>query len=152
MRFVANSMGGVVVRSMMLEAPLLWERLMASPCSRVLMLGTFFLTVVFDLTVAVQVGLVLACGLFVRRMSSLFSVELVGIQGNVTTYKLYGALFFGAVAKIDVALQAVENGPPGRVLVLDALQLRHAEMPLTPAAVWCAIQGNPITRPDLAIG
>jgi sulfate permease, SulP family len=90
---------------------------------RVLMLGTFFLTVVFDLTVAVQVGLVLACGLFVRRMSSLFSVELVGIQGNVTTYKLYGALFFGAVAKIDVALQAVENGPPGRVLVLDALQL-----------------------------
>ena len=90
---------------------------------RVLMLGTFFLTVVFDLTVAVQVGLVLACGLFVRRMSSLFSVELVGQRGNVTTYKLYGALFFGAVAKIDVALQAVENGPRGGVLVLDALQL-----------------------------
>jgi sulfate permease, SulP family len=90
---------------------------------RVLMLGTFFLTVVFDLTVAVQVGLVLACGLFVRRMSSLFSVELVGQRDNVTTYRLYGALFFGAVAKIDVALQAVENGPRGGVLVLDALQL-----------------------------
>jgi SulP family sulfate permease len=43
---------------------------------RVLMLGTFFLTVVFDLTVAVQVGLVLACALFIRRMSSLFRVEL----------------------------------------------------------------------------
>ncbi|HSV51110.1 MAG TPA: SulP family inorganic anion transporter [Burkholderiaceae bacterium] len=90
---------------------------------RVLMLGTFFLTVVFDLTVAVQVGLVLACGLFVRRMSSLFTVELVSQDGHVTTFKLYGALFFGAVAKIDVALQAVENGPRGVVVVLDALQL-----------------------------
>ena len=37
---------------------------------RLLMLGTFFLTVVFDLTVAVEVGLVLACALFVRRMSA----------------------------------------------------------------------------------
>ena len=34
---------------------------------RLLMLGTFFLTVVFDLTVAVQVGLLLACALFIRR-------------------------------------------------------------------------------------
>jgi sulfate permease, SulP family len=90
---------------------------------RVLMLGTFLLTVVFDLTVAVEVGLVLACGLFVRRMSSLFSVELVAREGNTSTYKLYGALFFGAVAKLDVALQDVENGPSGQVLVLDALQL-----------------------------
>ena len=44
-------------------------------------------------------------------------------------------------------------GSPAAVVnaVLDALQLRHAEMPLTPAAVWRAIQGDPITRPDLAI-
>ncbi len=90
---------------------------------RLLMLGTFFLTVVFDLTVAVQVGLLLACALFIRRMSSLFSVALVAQEGNTLTYRLYGALFFGAVAKIDVAVQAVENGPPGPVVVLDALQL-----------------------------
>ncbi len=90
---------------------------------RLLMLGTFLLTVVFDLTVAVQVGLLLACALFIRRMSSLFSVERVAQNGNELRYKLYGALFFGAVAKIDVAVQAVENGPPGPVVVLDALQL-----------------------------
>ena len=42
---------------------------------RLLMLGTFFLTVVFDLTVAVEVGLGLACVLFVRRMSALFRAE-----------------------------------------------------------------------------
>lgn len=90
---------------------------------RVLMLGTFFLTVVFDLTVAVQVGLVAACALFIRRMSSLFRVELIGRAGNQRTYKLYGALFFGAVARIDEAVQAVETGPDAPQIVLDALQL-----------------------------
>ena len=94
---------------------------------RVLMLGTFFLTVVFDLTVALQVGLVLACALFVRKMSSLFSVEEVARAGAVLQYKLYGALFFGAVAKIDEVVQAVESGPHEPVVVLDALQLVHLD-------------------------
>ncbi|HVE52495.1 MAG TPA: STAS domain-containing protein, partial [Ramlibacter sp.] len=94
---------------------------------RVLMLGTFFLTVVFDLTVAVQVGLVAACALFIRRMSSIFSVELVTRDGAVLHYKLYGALFFGAVAKIDEVVQAVENGPHEPVVVLDTLQLVHLD-------------------------
>ena len=90
---------------------------------QLLMLGTFFLTVVFDLTVAVQVGLLLACGLFVRRMSSLFRVEQVPGDGHTMRYKLYGALFFGAVAQIDRAVQEVEAAPPGQTVVLDALQL-----------------------------
>jgi carbon-monoxide dehydrogenase large subunit len=43
-------------------------------------------------------------------------------------------------------------GSPAAIVnaVLDALQIRHADMPLTPAAVWRAQQGNPI-RTDLAI-
>lgn len=90
---------------------------------RLLMLGTMFLTVVFDLTVAIQVGLVLACVLFVRRMSSLFSVEPVPAEDGMLHYRLYGALFFGAVAKIDVVMQAVESGPRGVSIVLDASQL-----------------------------
>jgi len=90
---------------------------------RLLMLGTFFLTVVFDLTVAVQVGLVLACALFIRRMSSLFSVAPAPPQGSELRYKLFGALFFGAVAKIDVVVRRVETGPPAPEVVLDALQL-----------------------------
>jgi sulfate permease, SulP family len=73
------------------------------------------------------VGLVLACGLFVRKMSSLFSVEEVVRAGAVLQYKLYGALFFGAVAKIDEVVQAVENGPHEPVVVLDALQLVHLD-------------------------
>ena len=87
------------------------------------MLGTFFLTVVFDLTVAVQVGIVLACALFIRRMSGIFTVELVSLQPPVLTYKLYGALFFGAAAKLDEAVSAVERAPRGMTVVLDAMHL-----------------------------
>jgi sulfate permease, SulP family len=94
---------------------------------RVLMLGTFFLTVVFDLTVAVQVGLVLACALFIRKMSSLFTVKQVREEGAVIQYELYGSLFFGAVAKIDEVVQAVENGPQQPVVILDALHLVHLD-------------------------
>jgi len=94
---------------------------------RLLMLGTFFLTVVFDLTVAVQVGLVLACVLFIRRMSALFRVEPVAAGDGMVHFRLYGSLFFGAVAKIDVVVQAVENGPAAPVVVLDALQLVHLD-------------------------
>jgi SulP family sulfate permease len=90
---------------------------------RLLMLGTFFLTVVFDLTVAVQAGIVLACALFIRRMSTLFSIEMVSLQPPVLTFKLYGALFFGAAAKLDPTVQAVERAPRGMTVVLDAMQL-----------------------------
>jgi carbon-monoxide dehydrogenase large subunit len=47
-------------------------------------------------------------------------------------------------------------GSPAAIVnaVMDALKpfgVRHADMPLTPAAVWCAIQGQPLSRNDLAI-
>jgi SulP family sulfate permease len=94
---------------------------------RVLMLGTFGLTVVFDLTVAVQVGLLLACGLFIQKMSTLFRVELVKREGALIEFKLYGSLFFGAVAKIDQVVQEVESGPQEPVVVLDAQHLVHLD-------------------------
>lgn len=94
---------------------------------RVLMLGTFALTVVFDLTVAVQVGLVAACVLFIRKMSTLFSVELVKKEGALLQFRLYGSLFFGAAVKIDQVLEAVEAGPDRPVVVLDALHLVHLD-------------------------
>ena len=90
---------------------------------RTLLLGTFFLTVVFDLTVAVEVGMVLACILFIRRMSSLFRVAPLPSKPEVLAFKLYGALFFGAVAKIDPIVQAVEKHASGVRVELDASQL-----------------------------
>lgn len=94
---------------------------------RVLMLGTFALTVVFDLTVAVQVGLVAACVLFIQKMSSLFRVERVESGGDALRYRLHGSLFFGATAKIDPVVEAVESGPPAPQVVLDALHLVHLD-------------------------
>ncbi|MDB5957667.1 SulP family inorganic anion transporter [Ramlibacter sp.] len=94
---------------------------------RVLMLGTFALTVVFDLTVAVEVGLFTACVLFIQKMSSLFSVEPLERGGGLLRYRLYGSLFFGATAKIDSIVQAVESAPEGPDVVLDALHLVHLD-------------------------
>jgi SulP family sulfate permease len=94
---------------------------------RVILVTTFVLTVVIDLTVAVQVGLVTACVLFIRTMSSLFRVELVAGEDGTLRYGLYGSLFFGATAKIDPIVQAVESLPPGSDVVLDALHLVHLD-------------------------
>ncbi|RTL24050.1 MAG: STAS domain-containing protein [Burkholderiales bacterium] len=71
---------------------------------RTLLLGTFTLTVVADLTVAVEVGLVAACLFFVYRMSQLFTLQRVDDQplpDGVVAYELYGGLFFGAVGKLE---------------------------------------------------
>ena len=93
---------------------------------RLLMVGTFLLTVVFDLTVAVEVGLVLACVLFVRRMSALFRADPVAPAAAGASarprlaWQLHGALFFGAAAKIDPIVQAIEAGPAGVQVELDA--------------------------------
>ena len=95
----------------------------ASNHYRLIMLGTFFLTVIFDLTVALQVGLMLACVLFVRRMSSLFQVVEVSHSADEASFRLYGSLFFGAVAKIDPILNVVESAPQGLVIRLDVQSL-----------------------------
>ena len=99
----------------------------ASNHYRLLMLGTFFLTVVFDLTVALQVGLLLACVLFVRRMSSLFQVALVSRSADEASFRLQGSLFFGAVAKIDPILNVVESAPQGLTIRLDLQALQSLD-------------------------
>ena len=91
---------------------------------RTILLGTFFLTVVFDLTVAVEVGLVLACVFFIYRMSTLFTVkphDAGELPSGVQAFELFGSLFFGAVGKIE-ALPA--QLPPGtRAVVLEMHRL-----------------------------
>jgi SulP family sulfate permease len=87
---------------------------------RLMMLSTFAVTIVFDLTVAVELGLVLAVVLFVRRQSSIFRAEPVAQTEQQLTYKLYGSLFFGAVTKIDAIVAAVERSPAPVNVMLDA--------------------------------
>ena len=90
---------------------------------RLMMVSTFLVTIVFDLTVAVELGLVLAVVLFVRRQSDIFRAEPISRNGQQLTYRLYGSLFFGAVAKIDPIVAEVEASPSPVNVMLDATQL-----------------------------
>ncbi|MES2944701.1 MAG: SulP family inorganic anion transporter [Pseudomonadota bacterium] len=99
----------------------------ASSHYSLIMMGTFLLTVIFDLTVALQVGLILACVLFVRRMSTLFQVVETAHTDESASFKLYGSLFFGAVAKLDPILTAVESAPHGLVVRLDVQSLQSLD-------------------------
>jgi SulP family sulfate permease len=91
---------------------------------RVVMVGSCVLTVVFDLTVAVEFGLLMACGFFIWRMSDLFRVEPLPcprLPPGVRVMQVYGALFFGAVGKLEGLEQQLE--PNTRVLVLELRRL-----------------------------
>ncbi len=80
---------------------------------RTLMVGTFVLTVVADLTVAVEVGLITACLFFVYRMSQLFRLTPLTeppLPADVVAYELYGALFFGAVGKLEALPEQLPAG------------------------------------------
>lgn len=99
----------------------------ASSHYRLIMLGTFFLTVIFDLTVALQVGLILACVLFVLRMSTLFQVVETARTPDSANFQLYGSLFFGAVAKLDPILSIVESAPQGMLIRLDVQSLQSLD-------------------------
>lgn len=69
---------------------------------RVTLLTVFILTVVIDLTVAVEVGLLLACIIFIYRISSLTVAEqLEDAPENILAYKLTGAIFFGAIKLLE---------------------------------------------------
>jgi SulP family sulfate permease len=91
---------------------------------RTILVGTFLLTVVFDLTVAVEVGLVLACVFFIIRMGRLFRVQPVPqaeVPPGVQVFELFGSLFFGAVGKIEALPAQLPAGT--RVLVLEMHRL-----------------------------
>ncbi|MEY4980125.1 MAG: hypothetical protein RLZZ352_2395 [Pseudomonadota bacterium] len=90
---------------------------------RLMLLSTFFVTIVFDLTVAVELGLMLAVVLFVRRQSGIFRVDVVSRNAQQITFRLYGSLFFGAVAKIDPLVAEVEASSTPVNVMLDASQL-----------------------------
>ena len=83
-----------------------FSRLKAMTMSyKVTLITTFLLTVIFDLTVAVEVGLVISCVFFIYRMNTLTRVvpETLpfDMPAGVEAWKLTGALFFGSVSKLE---------------------------------------------------
>jgi SulP family sulfate permease len=96
------------------------------------LLTTCGLTVVFDLVVAVEVGMVLAAVLFIKRVSETTEVSLVTesdmlerpehiaqgkpVPEGVVVYRIFGPFMFGAAEKMEDALARAEAWP--RVLIL----------------------------------
>lgn len=93
---------------------------------------TFALTVIFDLTIAVEVGMLLAAFLFIRRIAdsthidafdrqvenleNLESLEGYNIPRGVMIFRVFGALMFGAADKLDGVLRG--NATPPKVVIL----------------------------------
>jgi SulP family sulfate permease len=98
----------------------------------VVFLSAFILTVVIDLTVAVEVGVVLAALLFIKRVSAASDVALVDtraeeegqqhsldgkdIPEGVMVYSMMGALFFGAASKLETILHRLKREPDVMIL------------------------------------
>ncbi len=112
-------------------------------------LVAFGLTVIIDLTVAVEIGMVLASILFIKRVSETSQItavdestetegsqhSLVGkqIPDGVMIYRMFGAFFFGATDKLESALQRLKQEPEvlilrmRKVVAMDATGLNALE-------------------------
>jgi SulP family sulfate permease len=95
---------------------------------RILVIATFLLTVMIDLTTAVEVGIVLACVFFIMRISELTTIEAIKSENlptplppGVAAYSIYGSLFFGAIDKLEGLLDP--HAIPDKALILELHQL-----------------------------
>ena len=108
--------------------------IMKNPKSDVIVLWvTFLLTVIFDLTIAIEVGLICACLLFMRRMAETTDVRVISdeinpdeeesdfLMGNlehltipegVEVYEINGPYFFGAGNKFEEIMSALGHQRP----------------------------------------
>ncbi|MBE7928963.1 MULTISPECIES: C4-dicarboxylic acid transporter DauA [Pseudomonadaceae] len=111
----------------MSEAPHVLKTLRIAPRSDVLVLLTcLILTVLFDMVLAVGVGLLLAAGLFIKRMSELTDTTslrqsqkrlFADMPEHVAAYSIRGPLFFGAAEKALSALRRFN--PEVKVVIVD---------------------------------
>ncbi|HEY6082139.1 MAG TPA: SulP family inorganic anion transporter, partial [Chitinophagaceae bacterium] len=93
------------------------------------LLITFLLTVFVDLTVAIEIGMILAAFLFMRKMMQVSSVQRTGqddpaedtpfdqaLPAGVDVFEINGPLFFGAAYKFRDTMKMVET--PAKVLIV----------------------------------
>ena len=123
----------VVVSYHMCEWRSFRELLGGAKDGALVLLMTFLVTVAIDLTVAIELGMILSAFLFIKRMSDVQCVKLVAQQiqdeetaeevlthfkvpPGVQIYELNGPLFFGAASQFDEADRIVEEKPRVRIL------------------------------------
>lgn len=136
---------------------------------RTILLGTFFITVFFDLTLAVEIGMVLASLFFIFRMSDLTRIERIKLEDyygqaalsredgspRILAYRLFGSLFFGAANKLENLL-LMQDGHPDVVILdmdkvinidttgLDILQTLHRNLKKRGAElILCDLNSQP---------
>lgn len=99
------------------------------------LLTTFLLTVIFDLTIAIEIGLLLALVLFMRRMSEVTRItvskdsldlsheseivheeEKLNIPEQVEVYEIDGPFFFGVANKFDECMKTIGDKPRIRII------------------------------------
>ena len=129
--------GVLVVVSYNMSGWRTFRELMKNPKSDItVLIITFLLTVIFDLTIAIEVGLVIACLLFMRRMAETTQVKLIAdeidpaeeidiqlheeehliIPKGVEVYEINGPYFFGIANKFEDLMAGMANHPKVRII------------------------------------
>lgn len=128
--------GVLVVVSYNMSGWRTFRELLANPKSDVaVLLITFLLTVLFDLTIAIEVGLVIACLLFMRRMAETTRVSVITeeidpneesdvetheehlpIPAGVEVYEINGPYFFGVANKFEDVMATMADRPKVRII------------------------------------
>ena len=113
-----------------------FRALLRNPKSDItVLLITFFLTVIFDLTVAIEVGLVIACLLFMRRVAETTEISVITDEINpneeldiavneeslmvpkgVEVYEINGPYFFGIANKFEEQMVLLGDRPKVRII------------------------------------
>ena len=128
--------GVLVVVSYNMSGWRTFKALLRNPKSDVtVLLITFFLTVIFDLTVAIEIGLVIACVLFMRRVMETTEISVIKdeidpskesdiatheehliIPKGVEVYEINGPYFFGIATKFEETMAQLGDRPKVRVI------------------------------------
>lgn len=101
----------------------------------IVLLMTFLLTVIFDLTIAIEVGLLVACLLFMKRMAESTQIKVIAdeidpndetdaevheealtIPEGVEVYEINGPYFFGIANRFEELMAELDNHPKVRII------------------------------------
>ena len=113
-----------------------FKALLKSPKADVsVLLITFFLTIIFDLTIAIEVGLIIACVLFIKRVMETTHISVITdqidpnaemdiavheeqliIPEGVEVYEINGPYFFGIATKFEETMAQLGDRPEVRII------------------------------------
>ena len=128
--------GVLVIVSYNMSGWRVFKALLKNPKSDVtVLLITFFLTVIFDLTVAIEVGLIIACVLFMKRVMETTEISVITdeidpnkesdiavneenimIPKGVEVYEINGPYFFGIATKFEETMAQLGDRPNVRII------------------------------------